>query len=244
MQNISNAEMSSDGDKEDKEFINESHEQKYNQIQDLTQPNTADEATEMDEIDEMDEPDEADVIEEEIGITNINTEQIHAVDLEVHTDTQIVPENEEIDMKAPEENHQMITPPPSNQGTPISANASHERTIKFSQLRHLSIGDPHPHSNHVFSVNQKSSGVQQGLFKGSSAPVSPISGKETAKRTKLIPAPMSLQFSRSPSEYAQNSSQQPLRAPVMSLPIEYENKIVCYTIRCIHDHLHNPHTAL
>ena len=126
MHNSSNAEISSDADKDD--------EHKYNEItQALTQPDT------VDDIDEMDEDEDDDEIEdEEIGITNTNTEQMNVVDLRF-IQIRILPEDEEIDMKAPEDAHHMITPPPSNQGTPISiaTTALHERTLEFSQLRHL-----------------------------------------------------------------------------------------------------------
>eukprot|EP00486_Rosalina_sp_Unknown_P007340 CAMPEP_0201572266 /NCGR_PEP_ID=MMETSP0190_2-20130828/15415_1 /ASSEMBLY_ACC=CAM_ASM_000263 /TAXON_ID=37353 /ORGANISM="Rosalina sp." /LENGTH=731 /DNA_ID=CAMNT_0047997795 /DNA_START=997 /DNA_END=3192 /DNA_ORIENTATION=- len=201
-----NGDISSDVDKEDKDYVTDSHEQKYNAIiQTLTQPNTADEAEEAEDADEA---------EEEIGITimqtltNTNTthtttEQVHASDIGNQTDTQILPEDEEIDMKVPDHCH-MITPPPSNHGTPISTNIPHERTMKFSQLKHnaLSIGEAHPHSNHIPSNHHNNHIIRQvHLKKGSSAPVTPI--KSTGKKPNTI----SMGFNS-------NSS----RAPAISLP--------------------------
>lgn len=203
---MGNGDISSDVDKEEKDFMNESNEQKYDKyneiIQTLTQPNTADEAEEMEHV---------------------------TTDIGNQTDTQILPEDEEIDIEAPEQ-AQMITPPPSNHGTPISTNNTPtERTMKFSQLKadKLSIGEPHPHSNHIVTNRDKHIIRHVGLKKGSSAPVTPIGAiKSTAKQ----PSVSTMNSNSSRDKDRDRTYDRPLRAPAMSLPsfIGGESKMVCY----------------
>ena len=227
-----NGEISSDIDKEDKGFINESNDQKYNEIiQTLTQPNTADDAEE-----ETEEQQHGITIMQTMTNTNTLTTEHVITDLGNHTDTQILPEDEEIDIEAPEPEHtHMITPPPSNHGTPISTNNTPtERTMKFSQLQpdKLSIGEAHPHSNHIPTNIGNPIIRQVQLKKGSSAPVTP--SKSTPRKPNVLI--MNFNSNSSKDRDRDKKHDQPLTSPAMSLPSFIgsvngkESKMVCYYI--------------
>ena len=166
-----------------------------------------------------------------------------------HTDRdnqtdQVLPEDEEIDMTMIPHRNDMITPPPSNHGTPISTThgtpiTNHpipDRTMKFSQLKHLSIGEGNHHSNHVLSSPKTATPkiYSVSLHKGSSAPVTPSPFKSPPKRPK--PISFAAQVSNSSTGYTNNhsnksnSSQQPLQPPAISMVMFEENKSVCISL--------------
>eukprot|EP01084_Bolivina_argentea_P304692 526295_1 len=136
----------------------------------------------------------------EININiNIEEEQVQVQQEQPQDFIKAVPEHLEIDKIEtiiPEKIDTMITPPPSNENTPISTNTPIEKTIKFSQLKHLSIGEVHPNASGKLkyspSTTTTSTNSPNKIYKGSPVTFSSHTNSITPKSKKQKPIPFPL----------------------------------------------------